>query len=154
MYDNFEAFQRLDITGFDFNFSSMSYEIWENGRKINYASALSSISLTTEKHLGKDIAIIRISNSNLNKYLSLKCEFDIFMTSNDRLQLFILPNMTNVKNNLAFKMFNENFGPTREFKMFENNEPFCCNLFTIDGKLDKVTFNIAEPERMIEFYSY
>jgi hypothetical protein len=115
---------------------------------------LSSISIVTEKHLGKDIVIVRISNSNMNKYLSIKCEFDIFMTSNDRLQLFILPNMANIKNSLAFKMFSENFGPTRDFKMFENNEPFCCNLFTVDGKIDKITFNIAEPERMIEFYSY
>ena len=44
-------------------------------------------------------------------------------------------------------------GPTREQKNFNNNEPYCCNLFIKNEKLKKITFSFSTPEKLIALYS-
>jgi hypothetical protein len=151
MYDKFKALQILDKQ--DFGFTPTRYEIWEGGKMTAHGKTKASIIATTTIINGEEKVVVTYNEPGLNPQLALNNTFDEFVTSADRLQLITIPNQTNAENSMAIKMFKMTLGPTRDFKHFNENEPYCCNLFIKEGNIDKITFSFSSPEKLMEFYS-
>jgi len=150
MFDNFEPFLRVEKQ--DFDFQATRYETWMKGQMIGSGSTTAVISARVVSENGEDKMAILFDTPSLNKELSQKNIFDEFVTSKDRLQLITIPDQTNVEN-MGIMMFKMNLGATRQHKEFNNNEPYCCNLFLQNGVISKVTFSYSNPEKLVEFYN-
>lgn len=92
-----------------------------------------------------------IGNNDLNDKL-MSTVFDKCITSLDRLLLFSIPTKSNaeVRSNQMLRIV---FGFTCNERIYKNIEPVVGSLFFENGKLVKVSFTMANPERLIEFYS-
>ena len=150
MFDNFEPFLKLQKQ--NFNFQPNRYEIWMKGQMIGSGQTTSLITAKVAYHDGEEKMEILFDSPLLNKELATKNIFDEFLTSGDRLQLITIPEQTNVEN-MGITMFKSNIGPTRNQKSFNNNEPYCCNLFLQNGVIAKITFSYSNPEKLVEFYN-
>lgn len=151
MYDSFEPFKQLDIQ--EFNFKPNRFEIWKNGQMINSGETnqiISAIEHQTDNGKG---ALITINDTNLFNSISQENDFDVLMTSKDRLQLIKIPSSGNGDENMGISMFKMTIGATRNHADFQPNEPYCCNLFLQEGSIAKITFSFSTPEKLIEFYS-
>jgi hypothetical protein len=151
MYDKFEPFQLLNKQ--DFGFFPNRYEIWQGGQMIGNGKTNNPIIATVTNIGGEDKVVVTFIDDNLNNQLAKQNIFDQFVTSSDRLQLLTVPEQSNAANNMAIQMFKMTIGATRAFKNFSSNEAYCCNLFILNGKIDKITFSLSSPDKLIEFYS-
>jgi hypothetical protein len=79
-----------------------------------------------------------------------KVDYDLFITSVDRLQMLIIPEKPN-RLNPGIDIFKSYFGPTRKYFDFDELSPFCCNVFLINNFIVKVTFSFSNPLSLIEF---
>jgi len=151
MWDSFKPFQKLDFQEFDFK--PNRYEIWKAGQKIDHGSTNQIISTREMKTKNGSVAIVNFKDTSLYSELSNQNEFDVFITSNDRLQLVKVPSSGNGDDNMGISMFKMTVGATRNHTDFKSNEPYCCNLFLQGGQISKITFSFSTPEKLIEFYS-
>jgi hypothetical protein len=149
MFDKYQPFQELQKK--DFTFQSSRYETWVGGKMISSGATHSLINAKVIKANSSDLIEVTFIDTVLNNELASKNVFDKFVTATDRLQLITIPEETNVEN-VAIMMFKMTIGATRNKKDFNKNEPFCCNLFTQDGVIVKITFSFSSPEKLIEFY--
>lgn len=145
MFDKFEALKRVNIA--DFVFIPKRYELWDRG---NLRKSGETVNPITGKVIGTQVEV-KLSDSSLNSEISSIHTYDMCVTQLDRVQLILVPAKTNLTTNgiAGLQMV---FGSTRQSKEFEYNEPYCCNLFFIGGKLAKITFSLGDPDRLIEFY--
>lgn len=150
MFDNFEPF--LKVQKQNFSFQPNRYEIWMKGQMVGSGQTTSLIVAKVAYHDGDEKMEILFDSPSLNKELAFQNIFDEFLTSRDRLQLVTIPNQTNVQN-MGIEMFKMNIGATRNQKAFDNNEPYCCNLFLQNGTIGKITFSYSNPEKLVEFYN-
>jgi hypothetical protein len=150
IYDKFESFQSLQKQ--EFAFHPTRYETWKGGKMIKSGKTNSIINVKVVLVEGVEKMEVSFNDSNLNNELANKNIYDEFITAHDRLQLITIPNETNSQN-MGIQMFKMTIGATRQQKNFNNNEPYCCNLFLIQNKIAKVTFSYSSPEKLIEFYS-
>lgn len=151
MWDSFEPFQKLDIQNFSFRASR--FEIWKGGQKINHGETTGVLVAKKTDTLTGTKASILFDDQSLFSELSQENEFDIFITSTDRLQLVKVPSSGNGDGNMGIMMFKMNIGETRGNTDFKSNEPYCCNLFLQEGQISKVTFSFSSPDKLIEFYA-
>jgi hypothetical protein len=151
MYDKFEAFLQLDKQ--NFSFLPARYEVWKTGQMVENGNINKPIIATVSDVDGEEKVVVTFIDQKLNIQLASTNIYDLFTTSVDRLQLLTIPQQTNAENNMAIQMFKMTIGPTRAFKNFNTNEPYCCNIFTINGTINKITFSFSNPEKLIEFYS-
>lgn len=151
MYDKYPSLQRVDKQ--DFGFRPTRYEIWKAGQMTESGKTNMPIVAKILQENGKDIVGVMFVDPKLNDQIAQQQYYDEFITSGDRIMLLTVPQQTNAENNMAIQMFKMTIGPTRAFKNFDANEAYCCNLFTINGVIDKITFSFSNPEKMIEFYS-
>ena len=149
-FDKFEPFKRLQKQ--DFAFRPTSYETWQGGKMVDSGKTNSIINAKVVSVDGDEKMEVTFNDSKLNNELVNINIFDEFVTSNDRLQLITIPNETNSQN-MGIHMFQMIIGATRHQKNFNSNEPYCCNLFLLKGKIAKVTFSYSNPEKLVEFYS-
>lgn len=150
MFDTYEPLLKVPMKSFVF--IPKRYEIWINGKMEKSGISTNPIIATKTIQNSKDKTEVIISDLSLHKELAYSNVFDDFITINDRMQLIIVPAKPNVSCMYISTML-DLLGPTREFKSFNNNEPYCCSLFTINGKIAKITFSFCSPEKLIEFYS-
>lgn len=150
MFDKFEPFKSVQKQ--NFTFQPTRYELWMGGEMVGSGKVGAVISAKVIKFEGVEKVVVGFSDAKLNGELAENNVFDEFITSNDRLQLVTVPQVTNVEN-VGIMMFQMNIGATRQRKDFNRNEPFCCNLFLQDGAIAKVTFSYSNPEKLLEFYS-
>lgn len=145
MYDTFEPFEK--IKPFEFNFTTKSYKIWVNGQVIKERNIFNNI-LFSPNFVDNNKIVVKFENEidSIHK----KLNFDSFITSNDRLQMLIIPAETN-NNNPGIDIFRNFLGPTRNQFDFDNKTPYCCNLFLIQNKIVKITFSFSNPLMLIEF---
>lgn len=148
VFDKFKALNRVNIAGFVF--VSTRYELWDKGNLTKAKNSPSKISCTVTL---SGTFMLEIEESSLESDIAKKQLYDIAVSQNDRLQLLILPSETNLKS-VGLVNLTTVFGATRDEKEFKYNEPFCCNLFFVQGKLVKVTFSYSNPDRLLEFYTY
>jgi hypothetical protein len=151
MYDKFEAFLQLDKQ--NFSFLPYRYEVWKTGQMVENGNINKPIIATVSDVDGEEKVVVTFIDQKLNIQLASTNIYDLFTTSVDRLQLLTIPQQTNAEDNMAIQMFKMTIGPTRAFKNFNTNEPYCCNIFTINGTINKITFSFSNPEKLIEFYS-
>ena len=151
MYDSFEPFQKLNIQ--EFNFKPNRYEIWKGGKKIDFGETTQIITNREKQTANGTVSVISFDDSNLYSELAKENDFDLFITSTDRLQLIKIPSSGNGDSNMGITMFKMTVGATRSHTHFSSNEPYCCNLFLEDGQIAKITFSFSTPDKMIEFYS-
>lgn len=149
-FDKFEPFKILQKQ--EFAFRPTRFEIWEDGEMVGSGKTNSIITAVVVNINGDEKIEIIFNDSKLNHQLTNKNIFDEFITAHDRLQLINIPIETNSEN-VGIEMFKMLVGATRQKKNFNGNEPYCCNLFLIEGKIAKVTFSFSNPEKLVEFYS-
>jgi len=149
MFDKFEPLQILKKMEFTFNPSR--YEVWIGGQMIKNGRTNSILAANIIKIDSKEKIEINFVDDNLIYELSTKNIFDEFVSAKDRLQLIIVPAITN-NENIGIIGFRNIYGSTCEKKFFNRNEPYCCNLFLQNGYIAKVTFSYSNPEKLLELY--
>ena len=150
MYDKFDTSKWEKIHGLNFSFIPERYELWKkNGQ--HYESSTSIILDVEQDTKGK--VFVDISENRLNIKETL--DFDIAYTSIDRILCPIIPRESNIYNSAAFCSFKANspIGYTREYKYFEEDEPFACSIFLINNCVAKMSFSFENNPRLIEFYA-
>jgi hypothetical protein len=135
-----------------FTFIPNRYEIWSDGKMIALEKINSPIVAKIINIDGKEKIEINFLDRILNDKLAQSNIYDIFRTSGDRLQLITIPSETNSKC-VGIIAMQTILGATRQRKDFLTNESYCCNLFTVNGIIEKITFSFSNPEKLIEFYS-
>ena len=149
-FDKFEPFKSLQKQ--DFAFRPTRYETWKGGKMVDSGKTNSIINARVVNVDGDEKMEVTFNDTKLNSELANRNIYDEFVTANDRLQLITIPNETNSQN-MGIQMFKMTIGATRQHKNFNSNEPYCCNLFLLNGKIAKVTFSYSSPEKLVEFYS-
>lgn len=149
-FDKFEPLKSLQKK--DFAFRPTRYETWKGGKMIDSGNTNSIINARVVKIDEDEKIEVTFNDPKLNNELANKNIYDEFLTAHDRLQLITIPNETNSQN-MGIQMFKMTIGATRMHKNFKSNEPYCCNLFLLNGKIAKVTFSYSNPEKLVEFYS-
>ena len=150
MFDNFEPFQ--GVRKQNLTFQPSRYEIWIGGKMVNSGKTNHFINAKVINIDGTEKMEVNFDDKTLHNELAQSNIFDEFITANDRLQLIIVPLQTNVQN-MGIMAFQTILGHTRPSKNFNRNEPYCCNLFIIQGIIAKVTFSYSNPEKLLEFYA-
>jgi hypothetical protein len=144
--DRFSSLQEVSLG--DLFIQTTRYEEYQAGKMISSGTTNALIKYTTLED-GR-IKVI-IGNNDLNDKL-MSTVFDKCITSLDRLLLFSIPTKSNaeVRSNQMLRIV---FGFTCNERIYKNIEPVVGSLFFENGKLVKVSFTMANPERLIEFYS-
>ena len=150
MYDKFQPFQELQKQ--NFTFQPLRYEIWVKGKMVKNGHTSSMIKANVVMQNSSELVEVLFSDENLNDELASRNIFDKLITANDRLQLVVIPQESNSEN-MGIMMFKMIIGATRKNKHFNNNQPYCCNLFLQNNTLTKITFSFSNQEKLIEFYS-
>lgn len=149
MFDKYQPWQRLKKQSF--NFKPNRYEIWFDGEMIGNGNSSFPIEARLISLNNIEKVEINIQDEKLFNEISNKIIFDDFVSSHDRLQLYTIPKETN-STCIGLHTLRMNLGTTIEVKNFTRQEPYCCNLFTKNGIIAKITFSFSNPERLIEFY--
>jgi hypothetical protein len=95
--------------------------------------------------------VVYFEDISLKDEIESELIFDELVTAHDRLQLINIPNDTNASN-MAIKLFKMTIGSTRDQHYFTRTEAYCCNIFTINKVISKITFSFSNPENLIELY--
>lgn len=178
MFDTYNSLEKIYLKSF--TFIPTRYEIWMGGKMIDSGKTTSPIiaeviednememiegqsnspeakmlrNIIAEANIEFNIKIMKVSflDSTINHELAQYNMFDAFHTSNDRLQLITVPSETNSEC-IGLTMLRTFIGTTRIRKDFNKNEPYCCNIFTTNRLLSKITFSFSNPEKLVAFYS-
>lgn len=148
-WDQFEPFKTVEKK--PFLFQTNRFEVWAKGEMINSGNSTALLSASSNYLDGSTKMIITFNQDTFITELVDEVCFDEFVSSNDRLKLVTIPKETH-RENLGLLNLRMVYGSTRPYKNFTPKEPYCCNLFFLDGKLSKVTFSFSFPEKLLEMY--
>src|SRR5260221_9348962 len=132
MFDSFEPFKEVQKQSFVFRASH--YELWIEGKMANNGKTGHLINAKVITLDGQEKVELTFDDQSLHHELAQSNIFDEFVTAKDRLQLIIIPLQTNIEN-IGITGFRMILGATRQLKIFNRNEPYCCNLFLQEGKI-------------------
>ncbi len=145
MYDNYNPFQELAPVEFDFY--ANNFEIWQEGKLIKKGQTNFSLICRTSQIQNTD-RMVFILNETLGNEIKKEFIFDKIITSLDRLVLLALPKQSyHEQINMLIQMYES----TRPMYTFQNNEPYTCSIFTKNGQISKLSFNIYNG-KLIELY--
>ena len=144
--DTFTPFQSLNFDCFEFQ--SSRYEEYSKGKLISSGNVNIKVSIKKNQNQIN----VRLLNNTLESKIKSEQEFDVLITLADRLQLTVFPKKTNVEDN-TFSILKFVMPYTREFKNFTPTEAIVGHLFTNNMNIIKVSFKMANPERLVEFYA-
>lgn len=149
-----DLFEKIKKSGF--SFTPSNYEIWMVGRCIKSGNAYGEIVAEVMKSeiTKKTIFQISFSDEELRDDIALLNEFDIFFKSSGRYMMATIPSNKTNNDCIGLTTLRLLKGVTRNHKLFSNNEPFGCSIFTSDEKLSKVSFAFNNPEKLIEFTKF
>ncbi|WP_283391977.1 hypothetical protein [Millionella massiliensis] len=148
IYDDFPSGQFVQPV--NFTFYPSRYEIWQRGRLVRQGICTSPIQA---RALSDTPPIMSVScvEPALSHDILPQFTFDAFITHDHRLMLLTIPAQTSPEC-MGITMMQMTI-VTRETKIFEAGEPYCCSLFFQHAQLCKVTFLFSNPAKLIEFYS-
>ena len=151
-FDQFPPFKSALIA--DFEFRPQRYEVWQNGQKVESGKTTSTIQADVRGRLNQGAADILINAEPAVSIIHMRKNsvYDICITAGDRLQLLTIPKEENQNECVGLAMCRTNLGATRDKKDFAADEPYCCNLFLKNGRIEKITFSLNHPEKLIEYY--
>ncbi len=149
-FDNWPPLQ--DFTFQKFNFHSHKYEMWEAGRMIRSGEVHCNIKYICNGGIYNRTSIdVKIVGNPFPQTLMSSLEFDRAICLGDRILFYISAAHTNVQNT-TLAMLASVIGYTRESKEYDDNEPVVASVFTIKQTVVKVSFSLANPDRLIEFF--
>lgn len=155
-FDSLPAYKNAMIA--DFVFRPSRYEVWQDGELIDSGNVDSPLRANVRGKRGQfnkaaaDI-LIDVGPASSIDHICSESSYDICITAGDRVQLITIPEEENENESVGLASSRLMLGSTRKAKTFNKDEPFCCNLFFIDGNIVKVSFSISHPEKLIEFYN-
>lgn len=127
-------------------FKANHYEEYKNGSLIDSGNTDILVKLSPSESGIKCL----IGNNNLCDRLS-SCSFDRCITLQDRLLLFNNPIETNANIPIT-AMLSTLMGYTRGAYYYASIEPVVGSIYTSDGTIVKISFTMANPERLVELY--
>lgn len=130
-----------------FFFQASRYEEYEAGQIINSGETTILVRCTIMPD--NRIKCI-IGNNDLNARL-MSCEFDTCISLHDRLLMMSSPQVTNA-DIIVVTMLQNIVGTTCETKYYHSSEPVVGSIYTDNGRIVKMSFTMANPERLIEIY--
>ena len=154
-WDKFKALQLIMKEPLLFNrpieFTPSRYMIWSRGKVVVEGITTETIKATVFDNgtPGKQFKV-SIPDKKLHFEILETIYYDEFVTSNDRLQMLTIPENTKT-GNTALSLFKMTLKATRAHKEFASNDPYCFNLFLLNGVISKVTFSFSNPDKLIEF---
>lgn len=149
-FDEWPAMQ--DFTFQEFSFIGNHYEMWEGGNKIRSGESKFVIRYTCNGEEQNCTTIdVSIFDNPISNILLSNQSFDRAICLGDRILLYITPAITNVQNT-TLTMLSSIIGYTRDRKRYKSNEPVVASIFTINRSIVKVSFSLANPDRLIEIF--
>ena len=153
-YDTYEPFR--EFTGIEFTFIPSTFKVWKNQEIISQGDCKFKISsIQCSPYKDKILFYVNMNRFAKTEFLLDYIEDEFLLeygiTSTDRLLFLTLPKTMNVEND-KINMLTQLYGITSNHKNFKPKEPYSCSVFTINGDVVKLSFNIAYPEYLIEFY--
>lgn len=150
-WDSFQALMFLEKQPFTFN--PTNYKIWVKGKILKEGITKYPITAIVYDDGSKTKQFkINISDKSLQKEIRPEIYYDEYVTAKNRLQLITIPEKSKTANS-AVSLFKMTIGATRYEKEFSSDDPFCCNLFLLNGRIKKVTFSFSNPDKLLEFES-
>ena len=143
--DTYKPLQEIHFSGIQI-FKATRYEEYENGNLIDSGNTDILVKLSPAVCGIKCL----IGNNNLYDKLS-SCSFDRCMSLQDRLLLYVNPSSTNAHIPII-TMLSALVDNTRDAYNFDPIEPVVGSIYTQDGQIVKMSFTMANPERLIELY--
>jgi len=144
--------QGEDMEMFDFSFDFSKYQLWQGGKIISKddfeGSILADVVNTNNEHNTK----ITIKNNNIPFIIASEIMFEVLRSGTDRMQLIHIPLLDLLEpDEFKPKELGHNIIDVAMAMPYPNNQPFCCNIFTKDSKIVKITFSYVGPQRLLEF---
>ena len=143
--DFHQPFQIVQLQPFFFQASR--YEEYEAGKMTD--SGKTSILVRCTIMSDNRIKCI-IGNNDLNTKV-MSCEFDSCVSLHDRLLMMSSPQETNA-DIIVVAMLQNFIGTTCHSKYYQSIEPIVGSIYTDNGQIVKMSFTMANPERLIELY--
>lgn len=151
MYDKFTGHHDIEMQKLEFQ--SVRYEVWMNATLVDSGSTTSLLLFLPTTINEKTVMRVMMPDSRLSSHLIQSFDFDYFFTQGNRLMMLTLPANQSNKDCIGLTSMRSTIKPSRQHKIFDSNEPYCCSLFLIEGKINKIAFSLNSPEKLIEFYS-
>jgi len=149
-FDEWPAMQ--DFTFQEFSFRAHRYEMWEAGRMVRSGKAqLNAFYKCNGGVYNRTSIDINLSGNPLPEILLSDIRYDRGICLPDRIMFYTTAKNVNVRNT-TLVMLASNVGYTREDKVYKDNEPVVASVFTINQNVVKISFTLANPDRLIEFF--
>lgn len=133
----------------DFCFHTHRYFEYEGGMLKSTGLTNIKISVNNMPYTGFYVSLF--SNNIKHKILS-SFEFDACVGCYDRVLLYSMPVATNADIPVITALKSTVLPYTRGYKFYHATEPVVCSIFTNNSALVKISFTLANPERLIEFF--
>ena len=144
--DSFKPFQTIQLNT-PFFFQSSRYEEYEAGRLVSQGQTSILVRYT---YMDDNRIKCIIANNDINDKL-MSCEFDTCISLHDRLLMLSSPDETNA-DIMVVAMLKNIIGTTCKIKKYADIEPVVGSIYTDNGHVVKMSFTMANPERLIELY--
>lgn len=149
-YDRFKSLKKISKQ--NFSFAPKRYEVWENGELEESGGTNHNLVASIVYVDNMELVRLDILDHTLYHDIFETQFFDDFISQHDRLQLITIPRQTNIESNFLSTYMSIN-GSTRDKKIFNKTDSYCCNIFLKRGKIVKMSFMLANPDRVLEFYN-
>ena len=141
-----------DFTFQDFSFMGSKYEMWEAGRIVRSGVSNANILCICNGGVHNRTSIdVKISGNPIPEVLISNLRFDRAICLPDRVMFYSTPAKTNVQNT-TLAMLSSIVGYTCDSKFYEDNEPVVASVYTINQNVVKMSFSLANPDRLIEIF--
>lgn len=141
-----------DFTFHEFSFKGSKYKMWEAGYMMRSGVFNANIHCICNGGVRNRTRIdVNISGNPLPELLMSNLRFDRAICLPDRIMFYSTPAETNVQNT-TLAMLSSVVGYTCDNKFYENNEPVVVSVYTINHAVVKMSFSLADPDRLIEIF--
>lgn len=149
-FDEWPAMQ--DFTFQEFSFRGSKYEMWEAGRIVRSGVCNVNIHCICNGGVRNRTSIdVNISGNPLPEMLMSTLSYDRAICLPDRIMFYSTPAKTNVQNT-TLAMLSSIIGYTCDSKFYKDNEPVVASVYTINKSVVKISFSLANPDRLIEIF--
>lgn len=151
MYDQFEPFQILEPK--PFHCIPKKYLLWkqaeiveEKNTSVEFKCHVSNTMINTTE------IFIKFSDNSMKHLISVMSYFDMLITLHDRLSFINIPPPSSTDDDVL-KNLRAVMGTTNDYAPLKYQHPFACNLFLVNRRINKVSFNISNPPMLLEFFT-
>lgn len=154
-YDRFSATE--DLVWTNIKFAPIRYEIWRGGQKIKFGKVSNPVTVRLDEngsgYQGLGQLILNHTEKNLSDVLDQVVSFDMCGAQGNRRILFTVPTTTNARCTGMYSL-QQRWPHSRYNYNFNTTEPYCCSVFTVQGRVVKMAFHLDNPDTMVELYGF